>query len=115
MKEIKAFIKKRKMEPVVFALSKISGLTGISVMDSRGFGRGRGTADTANLSVFDDRLFAHPGVRLEIICHDDLVEEIIATIIKHAHTGLRGDGKIYVSSVETAVRISTGERGDDAV
>lgn len=115
MKEVKAFIKKRKMGQVVLALSKISGLTGVSIMDSRGFGRGRGAADIANLNVFDDRLFGQPGVRLEIICHDELAEEVVAAIIKHAHTGLRGDGKIYLSSVETAVRISTGERGEGAV
>ena len=56
-----------------------------------------------------------PRVKLEIVCRDELVEEVVAIIEKTAHTGLRGDGKIYVTPVETAVRISTGERGEKAV
>jgi nitrogen regulatory protein P-II 1 len=56
-----------------------------------------------------------PGVKLEIMCHDDLVEAVVATIEQAAHTGLRGDGKIFVTSVEMAVRISTGEQGEAVV
>jgi nitrogen regulatory protein PII len=56
-----------------------------------------------------------PGVRLEVVCHDDQVEEVVATIERTAHTGLRGDGKIFVTPVEMAVRISTGERGAAAL
>jgi len=52
---------------------------------------------------------------LEVFCQDHQVDEIVSIITEHAHTGLRGDGKIYVIDVETAVRISTGERGEDAV
>ncbi len=115
MKEVKAYLKKHKVDAVVFALSKIPGLTGLSVLSSKGFGRGRGKSNGASMTVFDDRLFDAPRSKLEIICADDLVDEVIATIVEHAHTGLRGDGKIYVSNIETAVRISTGERGDDAV
>lgn len=54
-------------------------------------------------------------VRLEAVCPDDVVEEAIAAIERNAHTGLRGDGKIYVTHVEQAVRISTGERGEAAM
>jgi len=115
MKEIKAYIKKRKMDEVVFALSKIEGVSGLSVTDSKGFGRGRGATKGTRLNSFDDRLFDTPGIRLEIVCRDALVDEVIATIVEHAHTGLRGDGKIFVSTIETAVRISSGDRGVDAV
>ena len=115
MKEIKAFIKERKMDDVVFALSKISGLTGLSVSPCKGFGRGRGTTKGAEMTLFDDRLFDTPGVKLEIMCRDELVEEVIRIIVKHARTGLHSDGKIYVTNLETAVRIRTGEQGEDAV
>jgi nitrogen regulatory protein PII len=54
-------------------------------------------------------------MKLEILCKDEKVDEIVSLIEKTAHTGLRGDGKIYVSPVEMAVRISTGDRGDEAV
>jgi len=54
-------------------------------------------------------------MKLEIICKDEKAEEIVSLIEKTAHTGLRGDGKIFVTPVEIAVRISTGERGENAV
>jgi len=117
MKEIKAYIKKHKMDNVVLALSKIEGLTGVSVVEVKGFGRGRGgnRKEASSMTVFDDRLFDVPRIKLEIFCHDHLVDEIVATIVEHAHTGLRGDGKIYVTEVMDAVRISTKERGAEAV
>ncbi|MCB2181303.1 MAG: P-II family nitrogen regulator [Desulfobulbaceae bacterium] len=115
MKEIKAFIKERKVDDVVFALSKIPELTGLSISSSKGFGRGRGKTRGEKMTVFDDRLFDVPGVKLEVMCQDELVNTVIDTIVKHAHTGLRSDGKIYVTHIETAVRISSGERGEAAV
>ena len=115
MKEIKAYLKKHKMDAVVFALSKIPELTGLSVVEVKGFGRGRGKTKNAQISAFEERLFDSPSIKLEVVCRDELVEQIISTIVQHAHTGLRSDGKIYVSEVENAVRISTGERGEAAV
>jgi len=85
----------------------------MSVTDVRGFGRGR--AKGAPQRIVDDLVEYMPRVKLEIFCHDELVEQVIAAIEKTAHTGLRGDGKIYVTPVEVAVRISTGERGEEAV
>jgi nitrogen regulatory protein PII len=55
------------------------------------------------------------GIKLEIFCRDETVEDVVAAIEQAAHTGLKGDGKIYVSNIEQAVRISTGERGKGAV
>ena len=114
MKEIKAYIKPHKLSAVTLALHKIEGLTGMSVSDVRGFGRGR--AKEAPHTIQEDLIDFIPHVKIEIVCHDELVDEIVETIRREAHTGLRGDGKIYVlSPVEEAVRISTGERGLSAV
>lgn len=108
MKEIKAYIAKHKLDAVVRALHRIDGLTGLTVLDSSGYGRGL-------VHAVEPELDFHPGVKLEIICRDDLAEPIINAIEKAAHTGLKSDGKIYVVNIEHAVRISTGERGEDAV
>jgi len=108
MKEVKAYIAKHKLGQVTRALHKVEGLTGVSVIDCGGYGRGLVTAAEPELGF-------HPGIKLEMICRDDLVEVVINTIEKAANTGLKGDGKIYVASIEQAVRISTGERGRGAV
>ena len=114
MKEIKAYIKPHKLSDVTLALHHVEGLTGMSVSDVKGFGRGR--AKDSPHSVREDLVDYIPHVKIEIVCHDELVEEVVETIRQAAHTGLRGDGKIYVlSRVEDAVRISTGERGEAAV
>ncbi len=113
MKEIKAYIKPHKLTAVTLALHKLEGLTGMSVVDVRGFGRGK--AKDAPYRIVEDLVDYIPHVKIEIVCLDELVEDIVSTIENIAHTGLRGDGKIYVSSVEEAVRIATGERGNSAV
>ena len=112
MKEVKAYIQKRKLSQVTLALHKVEGLSGMSVTPGQGFGRGR--AKNMPHRIIDDLVEYVPHVKLEIICRDDQVEEIISVIEKTAHTGHKGDGKIYVSSIEEAVRISTGERGEAA-
>ena len=113
MKEIKAYIKPHKLSDVTLALHQLKGLTGMSVLDVRGFGHTRGTE--AHHRTIDDLEDYISHVKIEIVCKDELVENIISTIEKAAHTGLHGDGKIYVSDIDNAVRISTGERGDKAV
>lgn len=109
MKEIKAYIKKHKLDKVVRALRKIEGLTGMSVIDCCGYGIGWKASKEQSASN------CRPGVKLEIICQDELVVEVVKTIEAVAHTGLKGDGKIYVTSIEQAIRISTGEYGEGAV
>lgn len=109
MKEIKAYIKKHKLNPVVRALRKIDGLTGMSVIENHGYGLGWGGTGG------DAQMESRPGVKLEIVCQQDLVDQVVAAIEETAHTGLKGDGKIYVGSIEQAVRISTGERGEGSV
>ncbi len=109
MKEIKAYIKKHKLDGVIRALRRIDGLSGMSVIDSRGYGLG--WSDDGGDALTESR----SGVKLEIVCQNDMVDQVVATIEKAAHTGLKGDGKIYVANIEQAVRISTGERGRGAV
>jgi len=112
MKEIKAYIKRHKLSEVTLALQKIDGLTGMSVHDIQGFGRGRARNEPDKIT--EDLVDFIPQIKIEIICRDELVETIIFTISTAARTGLRGDGKIYVFPVDDAIRISTGERGEPA-
>ena len=105
MKEIKAYIKPHKLSKVTLALHKVEGLTGISVVDVRGFGRGK--AKNAPHRIVEDLVDYIPYVKIEIVCLDKKLEEIISVIQKEAHTGLRGDGKIYISTIEDAARIQT--------
>ncbi|MFP3982787.1 MAG: P-II family nitrogen regulator [Desulfurivibrionaceae bacterium] len=107
MKMIIAFVKIERIDEVMLALHKIEGLSGCSNSDVRGFGRDRGAAEIS--------LDYTPHIRLEMACREELVEPVISSIEKAAHTGLRGDGKIYVLPLENAVRISSGRRGEKAV
>jgi nitrogen regulatory protein PII len=109
MKQIQAYIKKHKTNDVIRALRKVQGVTGLSVMDREGYGVGL-TQESINTE--QERLV---GIKLEIFCRVETVEDVVAAIEQAAHTGLKGDGKIYVSNIEQAVRISTGERGKGAV
>lgn len=113
MKLIIAYIKPHKLTEVTLALHKISGLPGASFSEIKGFGRGR--AKDAPDKVQHEMIDYLPRVRLEIACPDDLVDEVVCSIEKNAHTGLRGDGKIYVTGLDQAVRISTGERDESAI
>lgn len=113
MKLIVAFIKPHMLPKVILALHDLDFLSGLSIWDVRGFGRGR--AKGAPDRVAEGSMDLLPRVRLETVCPDESVERTVGAIERSAHTGLRGDGKIYVIDVEQAVRISTGERGDAAV
>lgn len=112
MKQVKAYIKPHRLSDVTLALHKVEGLSGIAVSDGRGFGKGK--AKGTKHSVKEDLVDYIPHIRIEIVCPDHLVEAVVSAIEKNAHTGLRGDGIIYVSVVESVVRISTGERGEMA-
>lgn len=113
MKQVIAFIKPHKLSPVAMGLRDIPGLTGLSISRGQGFGRGRAQG-AAQRIVEDEMAYLH-NVRIEVFCGDDRLEEVVACIADNAHTGLTGDGKIYVTEVIEAVRISNGERGRDAI
>ena len=113
MKHVIAYIKPHKLSAVILALHEVEGLTGMSTLDVQGFGRGR---EEQGQSSIEAQLYSLiPHVKIEIFCADGLLEEIISTIQSRAHTGLLGDGKIYVTNAYDAIRISSGERGEDAV
>ncbi len=113
MKMVIALIKPNKSDEVMLALHKIEGLTGASSSEIHGFGLDRSKRVPEQEQGIS--LDFEPHIRLEIACHPELVEEVLSTIAKAAHTGLRGDGKIYVLPLEEVVRISSGERGRNAV
>lgn len=107
MKKIEAFIKTHRLVEVTRAVHHVEGVDGMTVADTRGVGRGR----EATHSVDEFKQV----VRIEVFCKDSTAMGVVKAIEDAAHTGLRGDGKVYVLKVEEAVRISTGERGDAAV
>lgn len=110
MREIKAYIKEHKLDAVVLALHKLEELPGFSVVEVRGCGSQH--IEDGVICQMDD-LVKH--AKIEIVCKDSQAESIISVIEKAAHTGLRGDGKIYVSTIDTAVSIQTGERGEHII
>ncbi len=107
MKQVIAYIKTHKLEDVSLALHQVPGFPGMSVLGARGVGSSRESPQTEKDYSYRFR----ERVKLEISCPDDLVEPIISAITQSTHTGLHGDGKVYVLPVEEAVRIRTGERG----
>lgn len=113
MKYIIAYIKSNRLGNVVHALHAIEGLTGISVMDIHGFGRGRGEGESVFIS--EDSIRYVPHKKLELFCRNELLQEVVEAICNAAHTGLRGDGKVYVLEASQAYRISSGESGEVAV
>ena len=109
MKEIKAIIQPFKVTDVVNALKAISGLPGITVSEVKGFGRTRGR-DALDKVITDFVEYAKK-VKLEIVVPDEMAAAVVDVIQSRAFTGKTGDGKIFVSTVEDVVRISTNERG----
>jgi nitrogen regulatory protein PII len=109
MKLVVAYVQPHKLSDVSLALR---GLCGFTVTDVRGRGRGK-QQDEENQRTTDAVDF-EKHVKLEVCCPDAVVDQVVEAVRKAAHTGLRGDGVICVTPVENAVRISTGERGDDA-
>ncbi len=109
MKEVKAYIKKHKLDDVIRALRKIEGLTGMSVIESCGYGLGWGGTRG------EEQIDCRPAVKVEIFCLDEMADDVVTAIETAAHTGLKGDGKIYVAEISQALRISTGERGEGAI
>jgi nitrogen regulatory protein P-II 1 len=112
MKKIEAIIKPFKLDEVKEALQEI-GLQGITVTEAKGFGRQKGHTELYRGAEYVVDFL--PKVKLEIVLGDGMVEKAIEAIIASAKTGRIGDGKIFVSNVEEAVRIRTGETGNDAI
>ncbi len=112
MKKIEAIIKPFKLEEVKDALAEI-GIEGMTVTEVKGFGRQKGHTEIYRGSEYTVDFL--PKIKLETVIADSIVDQATAAIIKAAKTGKIGDGKIFVSTVEQAVRIRTEETGDKAV
>ncbi len=112
MKKIEAIIKPFKLDDVKDALGEV-GLQGITVLEARGFGRQKGHTELYRGAEYVVDFL--PKVKIEVVLEDDQVERAIEAIQQAAHTGRIGDGKIFVTPVEEAIRIRTGERGPDAI
>jgi nitrogen regulatory protein P-II 2 len=110
MKIITAFIRPPMLGKVTNALEEIDGFPGLTVTDVRGFGR-RNIAPEEDIPLEE---FIEK-VRLEIVARDEVVKQIVDTVVRVAHTGKHGDGKVFVWPVEQAVRIRTGETDKDAI
>ena len=107
MKQIVAYIKPNKLSAVTLALHKLEGLSGMSVSEVRGFGSDRIPKTDQIIQPLVDYA---PNTRIEVLCDDDQVFEIVWTIENAAHTGQNGDGKIYALDVCRTVCIQTGRR-----
>jgi nitrogen regulatory protein P-II 1 len=112
MKKIEAIIKPFKLEEVKSALAEV-GVEGMTVTEAKGFGRQKGHTEIYRGSEYTVDFL--PKLKLDIVVGDDMVETAINAIVKSAKTGKIGDGKIFVTNVEEAVRIRTDERGGKAV
>lgn len=113
MKEIKAVIRPAKLLEVTEELHAIEGLPGVTVSEIKGFGKGR--AKNAKDKVVYEMVEFIPRIQLEVVVDDEMVDEVVNVIQKHAHTGNTGDGKIFISTVDDIVKIRTNERGRDAI
>ncbi len=112
MKKIEAVIKPFKLDEVKEALQEI-GVQGLSVIEAKGFGRQKGHTELYRGAEYVVDFL--PKMKLEVVLDDDMVERAIEAIVAAARTGKIGDGKIFVTHVEQAIRIRTGEEGADAL
>ena len=112
MKKVEAIIKPFKLEEVKYALGDV-GIEGMTVSEVKGFGRQKGHTEIYRGSEYTVDFL--PKIKVEMVLPDSSVDAAIAAIIKSAKTGKIGDGKIFVSPVDQAIRIRTEEKGDAAV
>jgi nitrogen regulatory protein P-II 1 len=112
MKKIEAIIKPFKLEEVKDALADL-GIEGMTVSEVKGFGRQKGHTEIYRGSEYTVDFL--PKIKIEVVLADSLLESALAAIVKAAKTGKIGDGKVFVSPVEEAIRIRTDETGEKAV
>ncbi|WP_083808979.1 P-II family nitrogen regulator [Pedosphaera parvula] len=112
MKKIEAIIKPFKLEEVKDALGEV-GIEGMTVSEVKGFGRQKGHTEIYRGSEYTVDFL--PKIKLELVVADDQLDAAVTAIVKSAKTGKIGDGKVFVSNVEDAIRIRTEEKGEKAV
>ena len=112
MKKIEAIIKPFKLDEVKEALQEL-GVQGMTVLEAKGYGRQKGHTELYRGAEYVVDFL--PKVKIEVVMEDSMVERAVEAIMHAAHTGRIGDGKIFVSTIDEAIRIRTGERGPDAI
>ncbi len=112
MKKVEAIVKPHKLDEVKDALTEV-GVEGMTITEVKGFGRTGGKAEVYRGAAYVVDFV--PKIKVEVVVPDGLVPSIIDAIERAAKTGRIGDGKIFVTNIEQAVRIRTGERGEDAI
>ncbi len=112
MKKIEAIIKPFKLDEVKEALHEV-GLQGITVLEAKGFGRQKGHTELYRGAEYVVDFL--PKVKIEVVVDDDQLERALEAIQQAARTGRIGDGKIFISQIDDAIRVRTGERGSEAL
>lgn len=112
MKKIEAIVKPFRLDDVREALSEI-GAVGMTITEVKGFGRQKGHTETYRGAEYQVDFL--PKIKIDLVVSDDDAERCIEAIIKAAHTGKVGDGKVFVSNVERVIRIRTGEQDNEAI
>ena len=112
MKKVEAVVRHFKLEDVKNALTE-RGIQGMTVTEVRGFGRQKGHTEIYRGTEYAVDFV--PKVKIEVVCSDSNLQSVIDMIVKTAQTGQIGDGKIFVSDLDNAIRIRTGEQGEDAL
>jgi nitrogen regulatory protein P-II 1 len=112
MKKVEAIIKPFKLDEVKDKLNEL-GIQGITVTEVKGFGRQKGHTELYRGAEYVVDFL--PKIKMEIVLADSLAEDVVSAIAKAAQTGRIGDGKIFITNLEEAIRIRTGERGEDAI
>jgi nitrogen regulatory protein P-II 1 len=112
MKKIEAIVKPFKLEEIKDALSEV-GVEGMTVIEAKGFGRQKGHTEIYRGSEYTVDFL--PKIKIEVVLSDELADQAVAAIVKSARTGKIGDGKVFVSTIDEAVRIRTAEKGVTAI
>jgi len=112
MKKIESIIKPFKLDEVKEALHEV-GLQGITVIEAKGFGRQKGHTELYRGAEYVVDFL--PKVKIELVIPDDMLERAVEAIQQAAYTGRIGDGKIFISSIEEAIRVRTGEKENEAI
>jgi nitrogen regulatory protein P-II 1 len=112
MKKIDAIIRPFKLDDVKEALLQ-AGVKGMTISEVRGFGRQQGHTELYRGNEY--RIDFLPKIKVEIVVDDPILDQVIEIIMKSAHTGQVGDGKIFVTTIDDVIRIRTGESGDEAI
>jgi nitrogen regulatory protein P-II 1 len=112
MKKVEAIVRPHLLDAVKTALQE-AGVVGMTVSEVKGFGRQKGHTETYRGSEYKVEFL--PKVKIEVVLPDDLLEKVVEAVLSTAKTGKFGDGKIFVSDLSGAVRIRTGERGEEAL